>query len=152
MNYWLLGSYVKVISCCCLFKNQKPAKILSKELFHSIARQKDEWVVMRDLNSKLISLGYETNNDRGLEDSLLDNNGLVLNSLEQTWRKFRTSYHFGILTLRICSPEISKVLNSLTVPEEYIDSDHFPVCANSETFKENIYQTLILKIILFSKC
>ena len=54
---------------------------------------------MGELNSKLISLGYETSDDKGLEDILLNTNGLVLNSLEPTWRKFITTDHFGILTL-----------------------------------------------------
>ena len=76
----ILGKNKKSLLFVCLYN--PPKSDLSKELFHSIAGQRDEWVVMGDLNSKLISLGYETSDDKGLEYILLETNGLVLNSLD----------------------------------------------------------------------
>ena len=146
----ILGKNNKSLLFVCLYN--PPKSDLSKELFHSIAGQRDEWVVMGDLNSKLISLGYETSDDKGLEDILLETNGLVLNSLDPTWRKFRTTDHFGILTLCICSPGIPKVLNSLTVlPEEYMGSDHFPVCASIGTFNDKISNPQSKKTFCFAR-
>ena len=63
----------------CLYN--PPKSNLSKELFHSIANQEDEWVVMGDLNAKLIPLGYAKNDDKELEDILLKTNGLTRTNL-----------------------------------------------------------------------
>ena len=108
-----------------------PRTVLTAEIFVEIESRKTEWIVMGDLNSKLVSLGGPSDEDLGLEDILLNGSGIVVNNRVPTYCKFQTVSSTSVLDLCICSVGCERLLSSFEVltDQEVVHSDHHPIRA-----------------------
>ena len=108
-----------------------PKSVLSAELFRDIESRGDEWIVMGDLNAKLVSLGSDVDDDLGLADILLNGGGMVVNNRVPTYCRFQTAVSTNVLDLCICSNGCERLLDSFSVlmDQDLVHSDHHPIRA-----------------------
>ena len=115
-----------------------PRTPLPAELFSLVESRGDRWMIMGDLNSKLVGLGCRSDDDNGLSEILLSGSGLILNNRVPTYLRFNSADYWEVLDLCICSPSTaSKLLEFSVLLGQNMGSDHFPICAKINLSRKN---------------
>lgn len=102
--------------------------VLAGELFTQIDREWKDWVLLGDLNAKLTSLGCRDDDDKGLEDILLNTSATVVSDKTHTYYRYGENNYSELLDLCICSPGMASKVSSfevLTLMD--MGSDHVPI-------------------------
>jgi exonuclease III len=102
--------------------------VLRGELFNHIDREWKDWVLLGDLNAKLTSLGCRENDDKGLEDILLNTSATVVSDKTHTYYRYGANNYSELLDLCICSPGMASKVSSFEVLTlKDMGSDHVPI-------------------------
>ena len=102
-----------------------PNKALNHQIFNELEKLNEKYILLRDLNAKTEALGCSLGNENGiiLEQILTQNDSVVFNNKEHTYRKFNSNVT-EILYLVICSPSLFKHANIFRIfDESYLGSD-----------------------------
>lgn len=116
-----------------------PDKKLSLDLFQAIEAKDKDWMVIGDLNSKLVSIGCNADNNNGkvLDEVLWSCRAHLINNKEPTFHRVRDNYT-EILDLCVCSTGISLLIDSFEVEYKWdMDSDHYPICVSLDLAPNN---------------
>jgi len=103
---------------------------LSTELFDKLASQKNDILIIGDLNSKSTAFGCKSGNDDGLvlEKILLKHSFIIANNKEITHIPFQQDHQPDILDLAITSPGLGRKVSDFEVISNHsMQSDHLPI-------------------------
>lgn len=104
---------------------------LSETVFHILSKQKNNFIVLGDLNSKSDALGCVGTNKNGsiLEKIICEHDCLIINNNDHTYFSFRTASNFSDkIDFAIISAGLYNQFNTFSVlKEEDMTSDHVPI-------------------------
>ncbi|RNA21231.1 RNA-directed DNA polymerase from mobile element jockey-like, partial [Brachionus plicatilis] len=122
-----IGSLRKNINLISIYQPPNHKNPLDPSIFEYIEKHFDYFVIGGDLNSKLSSLGYKTNdNGKILEDILEDPRFLIVNDDCPTFTLSHRDYS-SVLDLFILSSNLGSHFNFFRVIDDDLLSDHFPI-------------------------